>query len=164
MARKTRHVLLLILCAAACCAAFLAQSGQAQALKTIKIKILDARTARPFTPSNFLVRINHQETVHADWVRINDDGSAKLTVPEDAVDVSIQATYDSATEFYVNCDSAREKRNPVQHWYAVSTILAEGIVAPNGCGKMTETPHPGEFVFFARKENWREQMRDYSPQ
>jgi hypothetical protein len=27
---------------------------------------------------------------------------------------------------------------------------------------MTETAQPGEFVFFVRKQSWREQMREYS--
>jgi hypothetical protein len=78
--------------------------------------------------------------------------------------VLIRATYDSAMVTYANCDSAKEKQNPVPHWYDVSTILTSGVVAPNGCSKMTETAKPGEFVFFVRKENWREKMQgDYSP-
>jgi hypothetical protein len=114
--------------------------------------------------SGFLVRINRQDTVHADWVKISEDGPVKLTLPADATVVSIRATYDSAMSTYANCDSAREKQNPVVHWYDVSAILNSGVVAPNGCGKMTETAKPGEFVFFVRKENWREKMKgDYSP-
>ena len=94
---------------------------------------------------------------------VSDDGTEKLTLPANATVVSIHATYDSTMELYVNCDGAEAKQNPVEHWYEVSAIANSGVVAPNGCSKMTESAQPGEFVFFVRKQNWREQMRDYSP-
>jgi hypothetical protein len=147
---------------AAVCGTLLTPTERAQTGKTITIRILEGKTARPIAVSNFLVRINHQKTLHGDWVRLNENGSGKLTVPGDADVVSIHATYDSSMQMYVNCDSMQEKRNPQEQWYAVSTILASGVVAPNGCSRMTETAQPGEFVFFVRKQSWREQMREYS--
>jgi hypothetical protein len=147
---------------AAVCGAWFTPTEHAQTGKTITIRILDSKTARPIVPSNFLVRINHQPALHGEWVRVNENGSGKLTVPGDADVVSIHATYDSSMQMYVNCDSMQEKQNPQEHWYAVSAILTEGVVAPNGCSKMTETAQPGEFVFFVRRQTWREQMREYS--
>ncbi len=136
----------------------------AQNERTITIRILDARTARPIVTSNFLVQINHMETIHADWVQSAESGPGKLTLPANATVISIHATYDSAMRTYVNCDSVGKKEGPGEHWYAVSAILASGVVAPNGCSRMTETAKPGEFIFFVRKENWRETMNgDYSP-
>ena len=160
MQRPTQRVPLLVLCVAALCAAFIAQTGHAQTGKTITIRILDGKTARPIAATSFLVRINHQQTVHADWVLQNEDRSGKLTVPGDAVVVSIRAAYDSSMQMYVNCDAAEEKQNPQEHWYSVSTILASGVVAPNGCSNMKETAQPGEFVFFVRKANFRERTQD----
>ena len=164
MVRFTQRVLVLMVCLAAVRAAWLTPTEHAQTGKIITIRILDSKTARPIVPSNFLVRINHQPTLHGDWVRVNENGSGKLTLPGEADVVSIHATYDSSMQMYVNCDSIQEKQNPQEQWYAVSTILAAGVVAPNGCSKMTETARPGEFVFFVRKASWREQMREYSSQ
>lgn len=142
------------------CAAFLAPAWNAQTAKTVTIRILDGKSARPVAVTNFLVRINHQPTIHADWVHQNEDRSATLTVPADAAVVTIQATYDSAMQIFVNCDSALDKGNPQPHWYPVSTILASGVVAPNGCSKMKETAQPGEFIFFVRRANFRERTQD----
>ncbi len=160
MFRLTLRVPLLMLCVAALCAAFLAQTEHAQTARTITIRILDSKTARPIAATNYLVRINHQPAVHADWVHQNEDRSATLTVPADATVVSIQATYDSAMQIFVNCDSVLDKQNPQDQWYSVSTILNSGVVAPNGCSKMKETAHPGEFIFFVRKANFRERTQD----
>ncbi len=155
MLRRNLSVTLLILCAA-----FLAPAMHAQAARTITIRILDSKTARPLVPSNFLVRVNHQQTIHADWVTQNENRTATVTLPADATVISIQATYDSAMQTFVNCDSMKDKQNPQAQWYPVSTILASGIVAPNGCSKMTETAKPGEFIFFVRKANFRERTQE----
>ena len=112
---------------------------------------MDSKTTRPIGVSNFLVRINHQQTIHANWVTQNEDHSAKLTVPADATVVSIQATFDSAMQIFVNCDIVQKKQDPQAQWYPVSKILTSGVVAPNGCSKMKETAQPGEFIFFVRK-------------
>jgi hypothetical protein len=140
----------------------------AQTQNTITVRILDAKTGHLVENSNLLVRADHQEAVHADWARQKEDGTAELKLPPEAVLLSIHATYDSSMETYVNCDSANEKRNPADRWYKVSEILASGLVAPNACGNPQEAAKikviakPGEFVFFVRKANWREQMQDYA--
>jgi hypothetical protein len=54
----------------------------------------------------------------------------------------------------------------VDRWYKISDILTLGVVAPNGCGgkkvadKLQVIAKPGEFVFFVRKLNAREQFLD----
>lgn len=160
MHRQTRSVLLSLVCISALCAEFNAQTVPAQTVKKITVRILDGKTARRLSATNFLVRIDHQDTIHNDWVHMKDDGSGVLTLPAGATVVSIQATYDYSMETYVNCDSARQKQNPQEHWYPVSKIMTSGVVAPNECSKMIETAQPGEFIFFVRKETWREQMND----
>ena len=142
------------------CAAFLVPTWHAQTSHTITIRILDSKTARPVVPTNFLVRINHQKTVHADWVVLNEDRTATLTLPADATVVTMQATYDSAMQIYVNCDTMKDKQNPQAQWYPVSNILASGVVAPNACTNMKETAKPGEFIFFVRKANFRERTQE----
>jgi hypothetical protein len=163
MIRWTHRRALLTLCMAAFCV-----SLSAQTQNTITVRMLDAKTGHLMQSSNFLVRANHQETVHGDWTRQKEDGTAELKLPPEAVLLSIHATYDSAMEIYVNCDSANEKENPVDRWYKISEILASGLVAPNACrnphevDKLKITAKPGEFVFFVRKANWREHIRDYA--
>jgi hypothetical protein len=118
----------------------------------------DAKTGHLIRTSYFLVRVDQQQTVHADWARLKEDGAAQLTVPRTAGLLSLRATYDNAMETYVNCDSAGDKPVPVDRWYKVSEILASGVVAPNACSKLKELAKPGEFVFFVRKINWREKL------
>ncbi len=138
----------------------------AQTGKTITLRMLDGKSGKLITTSTFLVRVDHETTVHADWVAPNEDGTSKLTVPRSASLLSIRGTYDSSMQIYVNCDSASEKTNPIDRWYSIAEILSVGITAPNSCVKPAEaaklklTAKPGEFVFFVRKLNWREQMRE----
>jgi hypothetical protein len=167
MLRLTHRAFTLLVCMAAFCGLLCAQTG-----KTITVRMLDGKTGKLITASNFLVRVDHEPTVHADWVVQNEDGTGKLTLPRSASLLSIQATYQSSMAIYVNCDSASEKENPVGRWYSIAEILSLGVTAPNGCVKPAEdaklkplaipTPaaKPGEFVFFVRKQNWREQMQE----
>jgi hypothetical protein len=104
----------------------------AQTQKTVTVRMLDGKTGKLIETSNFLVRIDHEQTDHANLVVQNEDGTGKLTVPGAAAVFSIHATYDSAMYIYINCDSATGKENPSDHWYKVSEILTSGVVAPNG--------------------------------
>ncbi len=153
-----------------CLAALLGSAG-AQPDKTITLRMLDSKTGLLIATSNFLVRINHQQEVHADWVKQSEDGTGSLTLPANAEVVSIHATYDSAMLIYANCDadkdhaSADHAASP-EHWYPVADILAKGIAAPNGCvgkkvpDRLQVIVKPGEFVFFVRPLNAREQFRN----
>jgi hypothetical protein len=140
-----------------------------QAGKTVTVRMLDSRTGVLIASSDYLVRINQQETMHGNWVVKNEDGSGKLTLPADAATVSIRATYDANTVMYVNCDAAKdtgssERAKGLDRWYKVSEILASGVVAPNGCtgkkipDRLQVFAKPGEFVFFVRKLNPKEQF------
>lgn len=132
----------------------------AQTGKTVSIRLLDGKTGVPITPSNFLVRIDHKNTDHNEWLRMNDDGTAQVALPADALLLSLQATYYASMDIYINCDAAKEKEKDTLHWYAVADILKTGVVAPNGCGKAQATAKPGEFVFFVRKRGWRDPPED----
>jgi hypothetical protein len=166
MARRTYRRLLVFICLAAICG-----SLRAQTEKTVAIRMIDGKTGLLIASSNFLVRVNHQDTVHGDWVHLNEDGSGKLTLPVDADVISIHATYDSATLIYANCDADKD-RGSAEHaaspdrWYSIATILESGIVAPNGCvgkkvpDKLQIFAKPGEFVFFVRPLNSMERMRE----
>jgi hypothetical protein len=138
----------------------------AQAGKTITIRVVDGKTGKPLAASGFLVRINHEETVHANWVVENEDGSGKLTLPEGASLLSIHVTYNASTLTYLNCDSASEKANPIDRWYSIPEILASGVVVPNSCVKPSSAAKfrpgskPGEFVIFVRRKTTSEQFRE----
>ncbi len=165
MFRLTHRVLNLLVCMAAFGGLLCAQTG-----KTITLRMLDGKTGKLITTTTFLVRVDHEPAVHADWVAPNEDGTGKLTVPKSASLLSIRGTYDSSMVIYVNCDSAGEKMNRIDRWYSIAEILNLGVAAPNSCVKPAEAAKlkpaakPGEFVFFVRKQNWREQMQeDESP-
>jgi len=151
------RILLALTLAAALSLPLHAQSG-----KSITILLLDGKTGKPIIPSNFLVRIDHLNAIHSDWLKINDDGTGLVTVPASASFLSVQATYESSIEIYVNCDAGMEKDTSTLHWYSIADILSSGVAMPNECykGKYAEathvTPKPGEFVFFVRKNGWHE--------
>jgi hypothetical protein len=163
--QPAHRVLLLLMCLAALCG-----SGYAQTEKTITIRMLDSKTGLLIATSNFLVRVNHEETVHGDWVKQNEDGTGKLTLPGDADVVSLRATYESAMYTYSNCDADKD-RGSAEHapspdrWYSIEKILSEGVVAPNNCigkkvpDKLQVFAKPGEFVFFVRELNAMEKFR-----
>src|SRR5579863_2587446 len=156
-ARRTLSLLLLFVFIGAQCG-----FSHAQNAKTVTIRMIDAKTGILIPTSEFLVRVDHKEDVHGNWVQQNDDGTGKLTLPPGASIFSILAKYNESSDIYVDCDAARDKPEPIPHWYAISDILALGVVAPNGCSKHTAVAKPGEFVFFVRKQNWQEKVRDYS--
>jgi hypothetical protein len=144
---------------------------RAQSGPTITLRMLDSKTGLLIATSNFLVRVDHREAVHADWVKQSEDGTGLLTLPAGVEVVSIHATYDSAMLIYANCDADKEHGSAERaaspdHWYAVADILAKGVVAPNGCvgkkvpEKLQVVAKPGEFVFFVRPLNSRERFRD----
>lgn len=161
MARRIYQRLSLLFCMGALCGSLCAQTG-----KTITIRMLNGKTGKFLAASGFLVRIDHQEAVHADWVVQNEDGTAKLTLPEGASLLSIHATYDDSMQTFVNCDSASGKASPVDHWYAISEILTSGLVVPDGCvkaesaAKFKLVAKPGEFVLLVRRMSTREQWRE----
>ena len=166
MVQQTRRVLNLLLCMTACCGSLCAQTE-----KTVTLRMLDGKSGKLITTSSFLVRIDHQQTVHGNWVTQNENGTGKLTVPGEAALLSVRATYDSSTSVYANCDANKDigssDRGPaLDRWYKISDILAIGVAAPNNCiGKKVPNnlqiiAKPGEFVFFVRRLNMAEQFRD----
>jgi hypothetical protein len=157
MVRRTLGILTLLSSIAALCGSLPAQTG-----KIVTVRALDSRTGELIATQDYLVRINHEQTVHADWVTKNEDGTGKLIVPDGATVLAVQARFDMGMSIFLNCDNAKDRQNPVARWYAVSDILTAGVAAPNGCGKRTAVAKPGEFVFFVHKQSWRQQMKDDS--
>jgi hypothetical protein len=132
-------------------------SLQAQTVNTISIRLLDGKTGLPIAPSNILPKVDHHDTEHNVWVHINDDGTLIVTVPADAKELSVKATYNGSMDTFINCDAAKESDRERDIWYPISDILTSGVVAPNQCSKTNYTAKPGEFVFFVRKRDWRDQ-------
>jgi hypothetical protein len=132
----------------------------AQTEKTITMRMLDSRTGHLIVSTDFMVRINREDTVHGNWVKQNDDGSAKLTLPPNATVFSAQGKYDSGMTPYLNCDAVKDKDTEGARWYTISEILTSGVVATNHCSKRTAVAKPGEFVFFVRERNWKEIFQD----
>ena len=166
MTRRTHRVFLLALLLAAFSVALSAQNE-----KTITIRMLDSRTGLLIASSNFLVRVNHLEAVHGNWVTKNEDGTGALSLPPDSDVVSIHATYESATLIYANCDADKDRgtsdhASKPDHWYSVAAILSSGVVATNNCigkkvpEKLQMVAKPGEFVFFVRELNTAERFKD----
>jgi hypothetical protein len=162
--RAQRVPLLLVLLAALCTVA------SAQEQKTITIRMIDNRTGLLIPSSYFLVRVDHLQTEHGDWVKKNEDGTATLTLPANANLLSVHATYDTSSYIYANCDADKDRAS-AEHapspdrWYSIAKIREEGIAAPNNCigkkvpDRLQVVAKPGEFVFFVRELNAMEKFR-----
>ncbi len=121
----------------------------------------DARSGRQLKPDNFLVRLNHQDDLHNETLRIDDEGTGQITVPAGTSFLSVEGTFDNSMEIYINCDTGKEKNDRRRHWYSIQEILNTGVIAPNECfNGRYERPRiavkPGEFLFYARQRNWRD--------
>ena len=130
---------------------------QAQSQNVIHIRLLDGKTGQPIAATNFLVRVDHHDTNHNEWVHLYDDGTVTVALPAATKVVALKATYEMGMATYINCDAAKETDKERDVWYPVDDIMKRGVVAPNECSKTEYTAKPGEFVFFVRKRNWREQ-------
>jgi hypothetical protein len=157
MVERFGYLLLLIVSLATFRGALLAQAPQ-----TVTVRMIDSHSGILIASNHYLVRVNHLQDDHGDWIRKNEDGSGVLTLPAGATDLSIRATYGYATDYYLNCDTARDRGSAehapkLDHWYAVDKILSDGIVAPNNCvgkkvpDRLQVVAKPGEFVFFVRE-------------
>jgi len=135
---------------------------QTPATVTVTIRMIDSKTGILIPTSDFLIRIDHEDDQHGNWVKQNEDGTGKLTLPATAKIFAVDGKYAETTNLYVNCDSARDKPVPAAHWYTIAEILTSGVAAPNECSKHTAVAKPGEFVFFVRQRNWKEQYKDFS--
>ncbi len=133
---------------------------------TITVRILDGKTAEKVTPDNIQVHLKTNGKIDTAWVKMDDEGNAAVTIPKGATSVSVKATYEDSTTYYVNCDVARQKDRTSETWYPVADVLSGGIKTPNDCvkekdaDKLNVDVKPGEFVLFVRKKGWREATQD----
>jgi hypothetical protein len=138
----------------------------AQATQIVTVRLIDGKTGQPIVPSNLMVRIDHLNAIHNEFLQLDDDGTGKVTVPAGTSFLSIQGTYESSMNIYVNCDAGMEKNTSTIHWYSIAVILNSGVAIPNECykGKFADathvTPKPGEFILFVRKNSWHEVAPD----
>ena len=94
----------------------------AQQTKTITILIYDGKTGRPLIPDNYVIRIDHLDAVHNEWLTLKDDGTGIVTVPSGATFLGVQGAYHKSLDLYINCDAAMEKDTSTLHWYSVPDI------------------------------------------
>jgi hypothetical protein len=150
----TNRTLICLAWILAICLPALAQDAQdTPPAKTISVQLRDGRNGTRIAPSNLLLRIDHHDTIHSEWVTISDNGTMTVTVPDDAKELSIQATYGDGMDTYINCDVARQSDKEREIWYPIDRIMTTGAVAPNECSKMSVKPKPGVFVLFVRKRS-----------
>ena len=146
------------------CAVVVLGSSRARAEKKITIRVLDGRNGDKVSPDNLEVRINRENTLHVEWVKLHDDGTADVTLPDNATAISVRATYENSTEYYVNCDVARQKDTSTQTWFPLDDVMKDGLAMPNECWKSKDverhkiSAQPGEFILFVRKRSIRDQV------
>jgi hypothetical protein len=155
MKRPSHSFPLLALTAAIAC---LAMPSLAQ--KKIVVRIFDGRNGEKISPDNVEVRINRQQASHIEFVKLNDDGTVELTLPDNATALALRATYGNSMDYYVNCDVAKQKNTSTMTWFPIDDVLKSGIVMSDECRKAKDmepaTAKPGEFVLYVRKPGMRD--------
>lgn len=135
-------------------------AAQSHAQKKITVRVLDGRSGEKITPNNIEVHINRQLANHVEFVKMNDDGTAELTLPENATALALRATYANSMEYYVNCDVARQKDTSIETWFPVDDVLKGGIVMQDECHKSKDmqpaSAKPGELVLYVRRRGFRD--------
>jgi hypothetical protein len=148
------------------CAGLTSTSLHGQKTKTFTVKVLDGKNGKKITPDNLEIRIDRRKDIHVEWVTLNDDGTAQVTVPATATAISIHASYDASTDYYVNCDVSKQKDTSIDTWFPVADVLMQGLVIPNECGKEKESRNlkieakPGEFVLLVRKRGLMDRVQE----
>ncbi len=161
MHRTTCCALVLMLCAGLGCT-----SLHGQKTKTFTVKVLDGKTGKKITPDNIEIRVDRRNDIHVEWVTLNDDGTAQVTVPVTATALSIHATYNASTDYYVNCEVSKQKDPSIDTWFPVADVLSQGLVIPNECGKEKDSRNlkieakPGEFVLLVRKRGLMDRVQE----
>jgi hypothetical protein len=135
---------------------------------TIHVRVLDGRTGKNLSGMNLAFvdyRTDWNGSTRSDLngrmtVKTSVDGDSYIATP-DAHGVLVfnglgngvwtpctrQKFYDSDTQTYGK-----------EHLYAVSTIVASGLVAKNNCSRRTATAMPGELDIFVRRATWWEKF------
>lgn len=140
-------------------------SAVAQSPRSITIKMLNSKTGRTISTSEFQIWIG--ESV-ADartgrnpdqWVKPTKDGTGEATFTSDAGVITVHAK-DPSSWGYVNCDAVKPFGWRGEQWYSIAQIVRSGIAAPNHCNRRKAIAKPGEFVFFVREQNLWERMRE----
>jgi len=141
-----------------------------QAPRTFTVKVFDGRTGAKIVPNNVEVQINRRKSSRVEWVKMNDDGTAQVTLPAEATAVAVRVSYNDSMDYYVNCDASNQKDPSTQSWYPLADILSAGVAMPNDCVKAKAKPkdiervkiaaQPGELVVFVRKETLRDRLSD----
>lgn len=134
--------------------------AQGHAQKKITVRVLDGRSGEKIAPNNLELHINRQLANHVEFVKMIDDGTAELTLPENTTSFALRATYANSMDYYVNCDVARQKDTSIETWFPVDDVLKSGIVMSDECRKAKDmqpaSAKPGELVLYVRKRGFRD--------
>ncbi len=124
---------------------------------------MDSKTGQPVPTSEIEVTMRapqgavQAESIPPFYVNLDKNGKGEATFPVAASDLRVYAR--DGEWGYVNCDSANDRKQVVEHWYPILEILRSGLAAPNNCNKRGVVAKPGEFVFFVRPMTLWEKMK-----
>ena len=151
---------------ALCCLFLMCFTCWGQTNRTIKILMLDSRTGKPITTSEFQIWTGESMSsaktggISPRYVKPDMAGLGEASFPLGANVFTVHAQYGPASWGYVNCDRVKDHGPFREHWYPINEVLSTGIAAPNLCSKEKAVAAPGQFVFFVRPMSSSEKFRN----
>ncbi len=122
-------------------------------VSTIQLRVLRGRNNKPVRKADvFITAVPITQYATSLERTTNAQGAVSLLVERD---VQVRAV----VSHYRTCRliAKADHTNPPTA-YAVSDILASGIVSDNHCSKRTVAPKPGELTLFVRPLHWWERL------
>jgi hypothetical protein len=130
----------------------------ARAQTSIRVAVVDGNTGKPISNARVSVMIVRNflgATVNA----VNDGDKYLVQVqPGDTLVLGNVTKSDRSWNEYKLC-AAEQDSKPT---YSAAVILSRGLQAPNNCNKrITDTPVPGEVVFFVSRLSFLQRYRPF---
>jgi hypothetical protein len=127
-------------------AALLLFIGSAADAAPLRILVVDAHDGRPIKDTDVSVAILGQRGAYS----YKTDASGAITIDAEPTTKLI-----SSTGWRVTC----RKTNPMNpHWFLASTVIEQGVVDENTCGKARSEPIKGTLMIFTRRSTFFENM------
>lgn len=137
------------LAALLCIGLFLINARTVQC-QMIRVQLLNGKTGRPIKKAKLQIA----------YLNSNLDAFQEITDKDGLISFNSRGEKSFAVTTLFNIDCGEQAPGGAERTYAVNTILLEGIVTHNTCGKRRAEPVHGKLIFYVRAANWLELLKN----